>query len=186
MKYCTNCAGPLRFEIPVGEDRTRAICSQCGVVHYANPKIVAGCLALWEQQILMCRRAIEPRFGYWTLPCGYMEEGETVEEAASRETLEETLAQVRIERLFSLISLPEISQVYLVFLAHLREPRFAPTLESTEVRLMRPDEIPWEALAFPAVEYVLRAYARHGPGKMELHMGTCIGPPRGGREEEAC
>ncbi len=177
MKFCTHCAGRLRFAVPPGDDRRRAICSQCGIIHYSNPKIVAGCLALWEDRILLCRRAIEPRRGYWTLPCGYMEEGETVEAAACRETLEESQAEVSIRRLFSIVSLPEISQVYLVFLADLQTPLFGPTPESEDVRLTRQEEIPWDALAFPAVERVLRAYYKHGAGVNELHMSSCTGPP---------
>lgn len=177
MKFCTHCAGRLQFAVPQGDDRVRAICSQCRAIHYVNPKIVAGCLALWEDRILMCRRAIEPRRGYWTLPCGYMEEGETVEAAACRETREESLATVSIRRLYSIVSLPEISQVYLVFLADLQTPSFGPTAESAEVSLLRPDEIPWSALAFPAVEYVLRAFVTNGTGAGELHMGSCTRAP---------
>jgi ADP-ribose pyrophosphatase YjhB (NUDIX family) len=177
MKYCTACGGSLAVRVPGGDDRPRHVCTSCGTIHYQNPKIVTGCIVRWEGKILLCKRGIEPRKGYWTLPCGYMEEAETVEAGAIRETYEESLANVRIERLYAVVSLPEVSQVYMVFLSDLVEPTFAPTPESLEVGLVSVDEIPWRELAFPAVSFILRAFAADAGQGGAMHVGTCVGPP---------
>ncbi|MCP4041496.1 MAG: NUDIX hydrolase, partial [Gammaproteobacteria bacterium] len=133
MRYCSNCGEPVVLRTPQGDNRQRFVCDSCHIVHYQNPKIVAGCLPEWEGKILLCRRAIRPRYGLWTLPAGFMEKGETVEEAAARETLEEARAKVTIGALFSLISLPRIDQVYLLFRGGLETPDFSSGEESLEV-----------------------------------------------------
>lgn len=153
-----------------GDNLPRWVCDNCGAIHYENPKIVAGCLPRWEGRILLCRRAIEPRYGKWTVPAGFMENGETLAEAAARETLEEAMARVQIDRLYSVISIPYISQVYMLFLGDLLAPEFGPGDESLEVRLFKQGEIPWEDLAFPSVTMALRWYYEDlDSGEFPLH-----------------
>jgi ADP-ribose pyrophosphatase YjhB (NUDIX family) len=152
--------------IPEGEDRARRVCETCGFIDYVNPKIVVGSVVLHEGKVLMCRRAIEPRRGFWTLPAGFMEENETVEEAAMREAMEEAQAEIRIESMLAVYSIPRISQVQIMFRAGLAKPHFAPGPESLEVRLMEWSDIPWADLAFPSVKWALdhiRAYEAGAP-----------------------
>lgn len=148
MKFCSNCAAPVVERIPAGDNRPRYVCDACERIHYENPRIIAGCLPTWQGQVLLCKRAIEPRAGYWTLPAGFMENGETVEQAACRETLEEANAEVRITGLQSLISIPHISQVYMLFHAELLDQNFSAGAESLDVALFKPEAIPWDELAF--------------------------------------
>ncbi|CAD5108093.1 NUDIX hydrolase [Zestomonas carbonaria] len=158
MKFCSLCGGPLSQHIPPGDNRLRHVCTHCNTVHYQNPRIVAGCLAVWEDQVLLCKRAIEPRRGYWTLPAGFMENSETMIEAASRETMEEARARVSDLDLYTLFDLPHISQVYVFFRARLVDLDFSAGEESLEVRLFRENEIPWSELAFPTVGRTLECY----------------------------
>ncbi len=144
--------------IPEGDTRLRDVCDHCAAIHYENPKVVAGCLPLWEGQVLLCRRAIEPRRGFWTLPAGFMENEETTSEAAARETWEEAHARVDIDGLYTLFNLPHISQVYLMFRARLRDLDFGPGSESLEVALFSEAEVPWDELAFPAIRETLKLY----------------------------
>jgi ADP-ribose pyrophosphatase YjhB (NUDIX family) len=158
MKFCSHCAGPLNQCIPAGDNRLRHVCSHCQAVHYQNPRIVAGCLPVWGRQVLLCRRAIQPRRGYWTLPAGFMENGETLQQAAMRETLEEANARVHNLQLYTLFDLPQINQVYLFFRAELGEAVFAPGEESLEVQLFDETDIPWSELAFPTIGRTLECY----------------------------
>ncbi|MCW3149972.1 NUDIX hydrolase [Stutzerimonas stutzeri] len=158
MKYCSRCGGPVLSRIPEGDNRARFVCDDCRTVHYQNPRIVAGCLPVWSDQILLCRRAIEPRRGFWTLPAGFMENGETLQEAAARETLEEACARVRELQLYTLFDLPHINQVSLFFRAELVDRAFAPGEESLEVRLFDEASIPWSALAFPTIGRTLECF----------------------------
>ncbi len=158
MKYCSQCAGPVTVRVPEGDNLPRHVCDRCGTIHYQNPKIVAGCIPEWADRILLCRRAIEPRYGLWTLPAGFMENGETTAEGAARETLEEANAQVEICSLYALFNIPHISQVYLMFRARLLNERFGPGSESLEVELFSEADIPWQELAFPVVRETLRRY----------------------------
>lgn len=144
--------------IPEGEDRERLTCAECGFVAYENPKIVVGAVVAEGGRVLLCRRAIEPRRGFWTLPAGYMELGETVEEGARREAWEEAEARIALEGVLALYSIPRIAQVQVIFRAHLAEPGFAAGPESLEVRLFDWAEIPWEALAFPTVHAALHRW----------------------------
>ncbi|MDY8107607.1 NUDIX hydrolase [Fulvimarina sp. 2208YS6-2-32] len=141
---------------PDGDDRSRQMCDRCGFVLYENPKIVVGSVVRHERRILLCRRAIEPRRGYWTIPAGYMELNETPEEGARREASEEANVALHIERLLAVYSVPRISQVQLIYRARLAEPSFSPGPESLEVELFAPDEIPYGDLAFPSVHWALR------------------------------
>lgn len=157
MNFCSHCGQRVRFAIPEGDDRLRYLCDACGTIHYQNPRIVAGTLPIRDGRVLLCRRAIAPRKGYWTLPAGFMENAETTVEAARRETLEEACARVEIHNLYTLINLPHINQVYMIFRADL-QGEFAAGPESLEVALFAEDEIPWEAIAFPTIERTLRHY----------------------------
>lgn len=158
MNFCSQCGSPVTSRIPVGDDRPRHVCDSCGTIFYSNPKIVAGCIPQWEDQLLLCRRAIEPRHGLWTLPAGFMENGESTAQAAARETLEEANARVEISNLFAYLNIPAINQVYVIFLADLLDLEFSAGTESLEVRLFREEEIPWDEIAFPSIERALRLY----------------------------
>lgn len=141
--------------IPEGDTREREVCAECGFIRYENPKVVVGSLVVDGDRILLCRRAIAPRIGYWTLPAGYMELGETAEDAARREAYEEAEADIAIERVFAVYSIPRIAQVQVMFLAHLKAPHVAPGIESQEVKFVSLDEVPWGDLAFPSVRWAL-------------------------------
>ena len=158
MKFCSQCGSPVTQRIPEGDSRLRFVCPQCQTIHYQNPRIIAGCLPVWEQQVLLCRRAIEPRRGFWTLPAGFMENGETLEQAAARETLEEACARVQGLQLYTLFDLPHINQVYMLFRAELVDLDFAAGEESLEVRLFDEQDIPWSELAFPTIGRTLECY----------------------------
>ncbi|SHK88686.1 ADP-ribose pyrophosphatase YjhB, NUDIX family [Marinobacter antarcticus] len=158
MKYCSTCGHPVKQRIPEGDNRHRYVCVNCSTIHYQNPRIVAGTVPVWDGRILLCRRAIEPRYGYWTLPAGYMENSETTVEAAERETLEEALAEVNIEGLYSIIDVPHINQVHMFFRATLKDGRFGAGEESLESRLFALDEIPWEDISFPTVRKTLELF----------------------------
>jgi len=148
----------FHLETPPGDDKLRRVCAHCRFIDYVNPKIVAGSVVTRDGQILLCRRAIEPRKGYWTLPAGFMEEGETVEEAARREAQEEACADIRIEQLLAVYSVPRIAQVQVMFRATLASD-IAPGPESEEVGLFAWKDIPWSELAFPTVVWALSQYS---------------------------
>ena len=157
MKFCSRCgASPLQFRVPEGDTLPRYVCAACGEIHYQNPKIVVGCLPEWEGRVLMCKRAIEPRLGLWTLPAGFLENGETVTAGAQRETLEEADARVDIGPLYTMISLPQLAQVYIVFRARLLDLDFGPGPESLEVQLFDEADIPWDRIAFRTIGRTLR------------------------------
>lgn len=159
MKFCSQCATPVIQKIPEGDNRVRFVCPQCEMVHYQNPKVVTGCLVTYQDKVLLCRRAIEPRYGLWTVPAGFMENAETLEAAARRETLEEAETTVEQIQLYAIFSLANISQVYVLFKGMMQEPiQFGAGVESLEVRLFSEDEIPWDNLAFPIVHKVLQYY----------------------------
>lgn len=154
--------------IPDGDDRERRMCTRCDFVDYVNPKIVVGAVATWEDKILICKRAIEPRLGYWTLPAGFMETGESVEEGAMREAREEACADLEIERTLAIYSIPRIAQVQIMFKAKLRSPDIAPGPESQEVKLVTWDEIPWKEMAFPSAVWALKQW--HGLKGETVHL----------------
>lgn len=144
--------------VPEGDHTERYVCGRCGHIHYSNPKIVVGSVVTHEGHILLCRRAIEPRKSYWTLPAGFLEEHETPEEGARREAREEALCEIVLDALLAVYSVPHISQVQLMYRARLARPDFAPGLESLETQLFAWDDIPWNALAFPSVHWALHHY----------------------------
>lgn len=173
MNYCSHCAAPVERKVPAGDNLPRFVCDACGTIHYHNPKIVAGCIAEWEDRIVMCRRGIEPRHGLWTLPAGYMENGETTQQGAARETLEEACARVEVKTLYALISIPHISQVYMMFRGTLIDPEIGAGPESLETVLMQEQDIPWEELAFPVMHLVLERYFRQRKtGKFDIYTGA--------------
>jgi ADP-ribose pyrophosphatase YjhB (NUDIX family) len=157
MKFCSHCGSDrLEIRIPDGDTLSRFVCANCGTIHYQNPKIVVGCLPEWDGRVLLCKRAIEPRHGLWTLPAGFLENGETLSAGAIRETLEEANARVALGDLYTVISLPQINQVYMMFRARLEDVDFRPGAESLDVRLFDERDIPWEALAFRTIARTLR------------------------------
>ncbi len=177
MKYCSNCSATVELLIPDGDSLPRYVCTTCNIIHYQNPKMVVGCIPEWEDKILLCRRAIEPRLGWWTLPAGFMENNETLEQAAARETLEEANARVEIGNLYAIYSLPHISQVYLLFRARLLDLDFKPGIESLEVKLLSENEIPWEEMAFRVIHDPLMQYFKERKlGKLGFHKGIIDRP----------
>ena len=177
MKYCSNCSATVELLIPEGDSLPRYVCTTCNIIHYQNPKMVVGCIPEWEDKILLCRRAIEPRLGWWTLPAGFMENNETLEQAAARETLEEANARVEIGNLYAIYSLPHISQVYLLFRARLLDLDFKPGIESLEVKLLSENEIPWKEMAFRVIHDPLMQYFKERKlGKLGFHKGIIDRP----------
>ncbi|MBK8523083.1 MAG: NUDIX hydrolase [Betaproteobacteria bacterium] len=170
MNFCSHCGNPVSLAIPAGDTLPRYSCTQCGTIHYQNPKMVIGCIAEWEGKILRCRRAIEPRHGLWTLPAGFMENNETTAEAAARETMEEACAEVEIDRLFALINVPHIHQVHMFYTARLIGGRFGVGVESLESRLFEEASLPWEEMAFRSVSFALQAWlSDRKKGEFGLH-----------------
>lgn len=178
MRYCNQCGSTIQVKIPAGDSRLRHVCENCGIVHYQNPKLVVGCIPIWEDQLLLCRRAIEPCYGMWTLPAGFMEYDETAQAGAARETLEEAGAYVEVGDLYVLCSLPNPSHVNLLFRAKLLDLNVAAGVESLEVKLFREHEIPWIDLAFPVVRETLWLYFRdRSRGLFHLHSGYITRTP---------
>lgn len=158
MKFCSNCGQRVSLEVPPGDNRSRYCCASCGAIHYQNPNMVLGTIPAFGERVLLCRRAIEPRYGYWTLPAGFMENDETIAEGAMRETSEETGANVELGELYSVIDVPHVHQVHIFFRARMIDQQLDPGTETLEARLFAESEIPWEQLAFRTVEYTLRRY----------------------------
>ncbi|MBS1159929.1 MAG: hypothetical protein H6R15_2348 [Proteobacteria bacterium] len=158
IRYCNRCGSEVAFIIPAGDSLPRHVCGNCGHIHYENPRLVVGCVATWEERILLCRRAIEPRLGYWTLPAGFMENGETTPQAATRETLEEAGAQIIIEAPFAMVSIAHINQVHLFYRGRLATPEYQAGEESLDVALLCDSEIPWPEIAFRSVSFCLQRF----------------------------
>ena len=172
MKYCSRCGGTLTQRIPPGDDRQRFVCDRCRTVHYENPRLVVGCIPEWEGRILLCRRAIEPRRGKWTLPAGYLENGETVADGARRETYEEACTELEDLVPYALFNLTFIRQVYLMFRAQMRSGEFGVGSESLAVRLFDPEDLPWDELAFPVILETLRLFCADNITKVfPFHTG---------------
>jgi ADP-ribose pyrophosphatase YjhB (NUDIX family) len=178
LRYCADCGAPVELRTPQDDNRERYVCTACDTIHYQNPKIIVGAIPEWEDgRILLCLRAIEPRHGLWTLPAGFMENGETVTQGAARETLEEANARVDIHELLGLYNLPYINQVQMLFRATLLDLDFSPGVESLDVQLFKEEDIPWEKLAFRPVRYALEHYfADRKRGEFKLHSGD-LAPP---------
>lgn len=158
MKFCTSCGSAVELTIPEGDDRERFVCTRCEFIHYTNPRVIVGCLPVHRGKVLLCKRAIEPRQGYWTLPAGFMENGETTLQGAARETWEEARARVSGLELYRIFDVPYISQVYMFYRCEIEGGEFGVGPESLETSLYAEEEIPWEKIAFPVVGETLRDY----------------------------
>lgn len=187
MKFCSQCAHPVVMQIPADDTRERHVCLSCGTIHYQNPKMVVGSIPVWQLQgetkILLCKRAIEPRHGYWTLPAGFMENSETTSQAAQRETVEEAGANIELHELFSVMNVPHVNQVHLFYRASLLDLDYLAGTESLEVNLFAEHEIPWDEIAFPTVSHTLKfffedlAIAKKG-GSFNFHSLDIFKPMR--------
>jgi len=188
MKFCSECAHPVALLIPPDDNRPRFVCNHCGTIHYQNPKMVLGSIPVWQQdgetRVLLCRRAIEPRYGYWTLPAGFMENDETTAEAAVRETVEEAGAHIELHGLFSLLNVPRVHQVHMFYRATLLDLDYAAGVESLEVRMFTEAQIPWDEIAFPTVGHTLKCFfadlrrIREEGGEFALHTLDIVRPMR--------
>ncbi|WP_374586997.1 NUDIX hydrolase [Ideonella dechloratans] len=168
--HCRVCGAPTDYRVPPDDNRPRATCRACGLVHYENPLNVVGTVPVWQDQVLLCRRAIEPRHGLWTLPAGFMELGETTAEGALRETVEESGAHVELEGLFTLLNVVRVGQVHLFYRARMLDLHLDPGPETLEARLFREDEIPWDELAFRTVRETLRLFFENRRvGQYDVH-----------------
>lgn len=182
MNFCPKCGSVVEQAIPEGDNRLRDICTSpsCGKIHYQNPRVITGCIVESDDKVLFCRRAIQPRYGLWTLPAGFLENAETISEGAARETMEEANAEVEVTDLFSVFTLAHINQVYMLFRAKLKSPHFGPGMESLEVELLEESQIPWDELAFAAITETMRLYfADREAGKFCTHIGEMrpVGDP---------
>lgn len=175
MRFCSQCGHSVNMAIPAGDNRMRAMCPSCGNIDYDNPNLITGTIPLYEGKVLLCRRNIEPRLGFWTLPAGFMENQETTSEGALRETLEESGSTAKCLQLFSMISIPHISQVHLFYLAELEKDDFHPTEESSEVALFDLEDIPWDELAFSSVSKTLNFFVQdHKAGHYGFHEDVIV------------
>jgi ADP-ribose pyrophosphatase YjhB (NUDIX family) len=172
MNFCSHCGARVALHIPPGDNLPRYVCDACGTIHYHNPKLVVGCVPEFEGKIVLCRRAIEPRRGFWTVPAGFMENGETLQQAAAREAREEALIDVEIGSLLSVVHVLYAHQVHVFFRGRMRSGSYGAGVESLEVELVHPDAIPWPDLAFPSTEYTLRRYLEDRAAKREAHYFT--------------
>ena len=165
-------SGPSIMTVPPGDDRERLVCPDCGYVAYDNPKIVTGAVCVWQDRFLICRRAIQPRNGLWTIPAGYLELGETTAEGARREVWEEARAEIEIEGLIGVYEIPHVSQIYVIHRARMTSEKFAPGPESSDVMLVPWDGIPWDEIAFPSITWALERYREKSP------PGLAVNPPK--------
>jgi ADP-ribose pyrophosphatase YjhB (NUDIX family) len=158
MKFCSSCGALITHKIPDGDNRLRYVCESCGEIHYQNPKVIAGILPTYKSKVLLCKRSIQPRVGYWTLPAGFLENGESSLEGAIRECSEEANTQVRDPSIYAIFDIPQINQIYIFYRAEMPEAIFSPSTESSDVALFSEENIPWSELAFPMVEALLDHY----------------------------
>ncbi len=171
MNFCSSCGASVTLQIPAGDNRERHVCGECDTIHYQNPRMITGTLPIYEDKVLLCKRAIEPRYGLWTLPAGFMENGERTEQGAIRESWEEAYANLSIDQLYTLFNLPHINQVYFFYKAQLLDTDFRSSSESLEVALFSEDEIPWDQLAFSVVTTTLKRYfSDRKQGSFGLHI----------------
>jgi len=184
VKFCSECGATVAKRVPEGDNLPRFVCTSCGTIHYQNPRVIVGCIPEWSDKILLCRRAIEPRHGLWTVPAGFMENGETTHQGAARETLEEANANVEVGQLYALYNIPHINQVYILFRARLLDLDFSPGAETLEAQLFAEQDIPWDLLAFATVRNTLRHYfTDRAKGEFKFHVGTI--EPTSSRVESA-
>ncbi|WP_417608875.1 NUDIX hydrolase [Owenweeksia hongkongensis] len=173
MNYCSNCgSADLMYKIPEDDHFPRFVCPDCDTIHYTNPNMVVGCLIDKDGKIMLARRGIEPRLGFWNLPCGFLENEETVEQGAKREVYEETGATVELGNLHTVYNLPHANQVYLIFTADMVGDKYELTTESTEIRFFAPEEIPWDEIAFSSNAFAIKKYIEHGKADKITHVGS--------------
>ena len=176
IKHCTQCGSKVIYKTPSGDERQRAVCTNCGYIHYENPTIVAGILPRYKDQILLCKRAIKPQKGFWTIPSGFMELNETVEEAALREAQEEAGVTAQIDQLYCLYNLPHIGQVYMLYLATMDTQEFKEGIETQEARFFDLEDIPWDDIAFSSVTFALKHYVSDFESKrFKFRTGEYLG-----------
>lgn len=186
MKFCSECGQAVVQKKPEGDTHLRYVCTSCETIHYQNPNIVTGCIPEWQGKILLCKRAIEPRHGLWTLPAGFMENNETTAQAAIRETMEEARARVKITDLYTMFNLPHVNQVYIIFRAQMSSPDYGPGEESMEVELFDLDELPWDEMAFAVVTETLKLYCQDvSNGKFALYTGDIVVNPENRQDYRA-
>lgn len=172
IQHCRVCGGATAYRVPAGDNRERAVCTVCGEIHYENPINVVGTVPVWGDQVLLCRRNIEPRYGLWTLPAGFLELGETTAQGAVRETIEEAGARIELQELFSVLNVVRVGQLHLFYRARLLDARFDPGPETIEAQLFHEHEVPWDQIAFRTVRETLRCFfADRSRGRFELHLG---------------
>ena len=177
MNFCSDCGARVAVRVPPGDSLPRHVCDACGTIHYQNPKIIVGCIPAWENRVLLCKRAIEPRYGLWTVPAGFLENGETTADGAKRETLEEANANVEVGELFALYNIPHINQVYMLFRARLLDLDFYAGAETLELRLCHDTDVPWDEIAFATVRNTLTHYFNdQRKGEFSFHLGTIERP----------
>jgi len=169
MNFCSNCGTRVVLKVPENDFLPRHVCENCGTIHYQNPKIVVGSVPVYEGRILICKRGIEPRLGYWAIPGGFMENDETLEAGAAREAQEEALIDVEIGSLLLVANVTHAHQVHIFFRSRMRTPDFGVTHESTEVKLVDEKDIPWSDLAFPSTEYALHRFVEDRAAGVERH-----------------
>lgn len=170
IKHCRACGSAVAYRVPPDDNRERACCPACGTVHYQNPLNVVGTVPVWQDRVLLCRRNIEPRYGLWTLPAGFMELGETTEQGAARETDEEAGARIELQGLYTVLNVVHVGQVHLYYRARLLDPEFAPGPETIEAALFREEDIPWKELAFRTVRTTLEFFfADRRTGQFPVH-----------------
>ncbi len=175
IKHCRLCGTEVRYQVPADDNRERATCPACGEIHYENPLNVVGTVPVWGDQVLLCRRAIEPRHGFWTLPAGFMELGESTADGALRETVEEAGAKVELQGLFTVLSVVRVGQVHLYYRARMLDATLDPGPETLEARLFREDEVPWDELAFRTVRQTLvHFFEDRRKGHFEVHAGELV------------
>ncbi len=172
MNFCNQCGAPVALKIPPGDERPRFVCGGCGTIHYQNPKIVVGCVPEYQGQILICKRAIEPRVGFWTVPAGYLENGETLQQGAAREADEEALAKVEILSLLTVVHVISAHQIHVFFRARLLDPQIGAGPESLDAKLVTADEIPWADIAFPSTDFTLRRLLEDQAAGVDRHHFT--------------
>jgi ADP-ribose pyrophosphatase YjhB (NUDIX family) len=171
MNFCSHCGKPVSRRVPPGDHLPRFVCDACGTIHYENPRLIAGCVPEWEGKILLCRRAIEPRSGYWTVPAGFMENGETLMAAAAREAIEEALAEVEVGSILAIVHNLHADQVHVMFRARLIGGVYGVGQESVEVKLVEERDVPWDEMAFPSGVFALRSYFEdRAAGREGLHF----------------
>lgn len=168
MKFCSHCGSDrMTHTVPDNDNRHRWVCANCDRIFYDNPNVIVGTLPVWEGQVLLCRRAIEPRLGFWTLPAGFLEHGETVADGAVRETVEESGAEVVIRCLHTIYNVSQMGQIYMIYLADIERPEFPFGPETSEIMLAAPNAIPWDDLAFSSVRYTLEKWVED-PSESQL------------------